>query len=90
MNTDFFRQKKKQRYLILVFVATLVITLIVVWRGVFIKESTPTPFVAVPLKKTIKINTEILTDPRLLELEPFEEIPPLTEGIGRENPFVPY
>ena len=37
-----------------------------------------------------EINWEALSDQRIKELYPFEEIPAFEGEVGRENPFLPY
>ena len=102
----FLQQKNFQKSLVVVFVFIVIITLIIVWQGVFkkqapslIEESTLIP------KKEIKIDFDKLISQDLQNLipfpkiEPFKEIPASTTetgekipgvSIGRENPFLPY
>jgi len=87
----FIEQIKKQKYLILVFIIVISITVIVLWKGFFSKAKPPQAEVLpLPVKK-IEINFEIFKNPLLNELEPIEKIIPET-GVkaGRENPFLPY
>jgi len=94
----FLQQKKFQKSLIFIVVAILVITLVVIWRGFFYKETPPKgeKIILTPEKK-IEINFEVLDNPLLDKLQPFPKIQPFqeispTEGgkVGRENPFIPY
>lgn len=83
-----FRERKKLRYLLFVLGIALVGTIFFVWWGFFAK---PTPLPPPPPPPPeIKINFEVLESPILKEFQPFEEIPPFEEEIGRENPFLPY
>jgi len=43
----------------------------------------------IPEQKKIEINFNVLKDPALKELTPFEEVS-LPKEKGRENPFLPY
>lgn len=97
----FIKQKKTQRNLIIVFALVIIITIIILWQGVFKKESLPFQReVFLPPPKEIKMNFEIFEHPKLKELllfteiEPFKEIPPTEDApgvkVGRENPFVSY
>ena len=43
----------------------------------------------IPEPPKIEINFGVLKNPVLKELQPFEEINPLEERAGRENPFTP-
>jgi len=96
----FLQQKKFQKVLIFVLVALLIITLVVIWRGLFQKE-TPTAgeeIILAPGKK-VEINFGVFDNPLLEKLQPFSQIEPLgekvtgveeSEEIGRENPFLSY
>ena len=102
----FLQQKNFQRKLVLVFIFSVVITLIIVWQGVLKKQSAlPFEESSSILKKEIKIDFNKLISQDMkdlvpfLEIEPFEEIAPseTEEGekipgvsIGRGNPFLPY
>jgi len=90
MAITFFQKRKIQRYLIPVFIGAFLITGIIIWQGFFKKEEPPLPEEVLRPFKKIKINFEILKSLLLEELQPFEEIPPFEEEIGRENPFLPY
>lgn len=99
MAITFLEKRKIQRYYIIIFGIILLVTTLVIWRGFFVKEK---PIfleeVTKPLKK-VEIDFNILENPILKELQPFEEIEPfreviveeeIIEKIGRENPFAPY
>lgn len=89
MAITFLEQKKRQRYLLLIFALITVATLVLLWQGFLLKPK-PLPPPAVLKPPEIKINFEILKNPILKELQPFKEIEPSKEKIGRENPFLPY
>lgn len=82
-----FRQRKTQKYLILALIVIILLILVVIWQGFLLKPKLPPEGLR---PKKIEINFEVLKSPRLEELQPFEEIPPFEEEVGRENPFVPY
>jgi len=93
MEKDFFQEQKKQRYLIIVFIVVTLLIIFVIWRGFFGSKtsSTATTIPTAPFVfKKIQIDMAVLKDPRLAELQPFEEIIPFTETVGRSNPFIPY
>ena len=86
------KQKRKQQYLIFAFVAIIIVTFFVLWKGFFsgegekgkggsVSEASP--------PRQVKINFELLESSAVKELQPFEKVPPLEELEGRENPFVP-
>lgn len=92
--------KKEQRNLILVFIVLILIWVIIIWWG-FFKNKAPVPNEVVPngvvidevvphkeVPKKIRINFEVLRLPILEKLEPFPEIEPFEQEIGRKNPFV--
>jgi hypothetical protein len=99
----FVQRNKKQKTLIFVLVAILIITAAVIWFGFLRKPKSGSeayieqnPEVA---QEEIKIDFSVLKNPLLKELQPFSEIQPLEQGTstggstgskGRENPFLPY
>ncbi len=92
MAITFLEREKIQRYLILVFLAIVLITIFLIWYNFLRKQEfiIVEPEEILILPKKIEIDFGILKSPILEELKPFEEIPPLEEKIGRENPFIPY
>jgi len=89
MAVKFIKQRKKQKYLILIFIAVLLITSFVLWFGFFKKEETSTLTAAIAPRE-IKIDFEVLNNPLLKELKPFIKVFPFEGLVGRENPFLPY
>lgn len=87
----FAKQRKKQKTLILITGLIVGVALVVLWFGYFREEKETLPTIVAPPQK-IKINFEILENPFLKELRPFEKVAPFPfeDGIGRENPFLPY
>ena len=89
MAITFLQQRKKQKRLIFVLLAVIILIFIVVWRGFLVKpKPVLVPIILEPPK--IEINFGVLKGPVLKEFQPFEEIKPFEEEIGRENPFTPY
>lgn len=101
----FVQQNKKQKVLIFILIAALLVTGVVVWQGfsgeqktgqeVFLEENTALS------QDDININFEIFKNPLLKDFQEFSEIEPLNESTttvggvapekrGRENPFLPY
>ena len=90
MATTFPKEKKSKYYLILLLVIIfLLVIFFVVWRIFLAKPATVSPSIVLK-RPEIKINFETLKSPILKELQPFEEIKPFEEDVGRENPFLPY
>lgn len=93
MAVQYIREKKKQRYLLLVFGVVIVVTLAVVWFGflqdkvTFFKAQTPapSPFAS---RNIIQIDFDFLEGSLLKEMDVFNEVSPYEGGIGRENPFI--
>ncbi|MCK4454367.1 hypothetical protein KAU51_03470 [Candidatus Parcubacteria bacterium] len=91
MAINFTGEKQKRlKYLVVILIVLVVVTLFVFSKSFFVKESV-TPSQKVFQLKTVKINFDVLKDPFLEELQVFEEISyPEEMEIGRENPFIPY
>jgi hypothetical protein len=89
MPITFLQQRKKQEILVIVFIL-IVFFILIVWGKSLLKGK---PFTFLPPEfipeEKIKINFEILKDPFLKELQPFEKIFPFEGEEGRENPFLP-
>lgn len=91
MAITFPKERKKQQYLIFVFIG---VVLLVGWLIFYKKPRVsliPPPLAPEP--EIIEIDFGVLQNPILQELEVPEEIPaPEEEGVevGRENPFEPY
>ncbi|PJB99228.1 MAG: hypothetical protein CO077_02850 [Candidatus Nealsonbacteria bacterium CG_4_9_14_0_8_um_filter_35_12] len=88
MPIAFIEPKRRQQYLILLLIVVVLGILFLVWNY-FLAKPLPPVFPPVPPSE-IKINFEILKNPILEKLQPFEKIPPFEEKPGRENPFTPY
>ena len=92
----FLQKEKKQRNLIIVFVAVILIAIVVLWFGVFSEEEPEVEEIPLFPEREIKMDFGILESPELESSRPFSEIEPFEEGtttgqiIGRENPFLPY
>jgi len=81
---------KKQKYLIFVLAAIVIIGVSVVWLN-FLQEPELLPISLLPEEpKKIEINFEILKSQILKELQPFLKIPPFEGEMGRKNPFISY
>lgn len=89
MAIKFIKERKKQKYLILVLGIVVLVTTIVLWQGFFKKEKPISPSVGLQFRP-VRIDFDLLESPVLKELQVFEEIPSFVETKGRENPFLPY
>lgn len=81
-------ERKRQQYLLLILFIILFIGAIWFLYPKFKPTLPSTPQPSKPEKP--EINFELLKNPILKELQPFEEIPPFEEELGRENPFLLY
>jgi hypothetical protein len=86
--TTFIEPKRRKQYLILLLIVIILGILFLAWNYLINKHVPSIPKPTPPPE--IKINFDILKNPLLEELEPFEKIPAFEEKIGRENPFIPY
>jgi hypothetical protein len=92
MAITFLEERKIQKRFIFILGIILLIIVLVIWQGFFVKEEPILPGEIAKPSKKVEINFKILESPILKGLQPFEEIEPIGEEveIGRENPFVPY
>jgi len=91
MPVDFIEKKKKQKYLIFVIGGIILVTLIVLWLGYSNRATDGTveeeeTFI---VRKNIRIRYEVLENPILDVLNPFEKTPDYEGILGRDNPFLP-
>ncbi|MDP3093940.1 MAG: hypothetical protein Q8N16_04300 [bacterium] len=84
----FSENRKKQRYLILIFVVVALLTAGIFWFGVLRKPSPELPAFSLPAKG-VNIDFSVFKKPILKDLELFEEIPNFEGESYRENPFSP-
>jgi len=94
MSVDFVSEKKKQKYLIILFLIIVAISFLILWFG-YLKEKGPVSvpvsmFVHNPYCPEIKIDFSVLRSASLKDLQPFEEFVPFQGEKGRDNPFLPY
>lgn len=90
MPVNFIQERKKQKYLVIVFAIIFIIAGFVLWFGYFRKEKTlPVPVLG-PTAVEVKINFKVLENAFLKESQFFEEAPPFEGEKGRSNPFIPY
>jgi len=93
----FTNQQKKQKYMIWVFVAVLIITLTVIYFG-FLKDKISIGRISIPVFGqdvgntaigNININFNMLDRKEFKELTPFDDAVPFSGKVGREEPFKP-
>lgn len=91
MAITFLQQRKKQKYLLPILAVLILVTGIVLWGGLFTENGALlTPALPRRLIKEAEINFQVLENPVLEKLQPFEKIPPFLEEVGRGNPFLPF
>ncbi|MBU1045555.1 hypothetical protein KJ616_00335 [Patescibacteria group bacterium] len=85
----FYQKKKKEIYIAIAGLALIVILIFVLVKikggGFGVKESIS----SIPAVKEVKIDFQKLEEEIWNDLQPFNPISPLSEGIGRDNPFAP-
>ncbi len=86
----YIKQRKIQKILIPVFIIALLVITFIVWQGFFKEKKETLPGGFTLPRREIKIDFDFLKSPFLEKLQPFSEIEPFEEEIGRENPFIPY
>lgn len=92
----FKKEERKQKYLILVFIMVIGLTLTVLFSNKIFKKRIVSPLQVYKSPPEIEINWNLLQDSRLEKLQLPEKIFPIQpteyieEKIGRENPFAPY
>jgi hypothetical protein len=90
MATNFSEKNNKQKYLIILLAAVVLVTLFILRKDIFKKFSISQPVLEVFLAKNIPINFEVLKNPIIKELQPVFKIGPFEGVLGRENPFISY
>jgi len=94
MEQNFLQEKKKQKNLIYILLALVLITVVVVWKGLGgrAEETTITEENFVPQREEIVLDFSVFNNPFLEEATFFPVIQPLAEGVktGRGNPFLSF
>ena len=90
MANEFKKQKQKQKYLLGVVGLIMLTVVAVLYFGFFREKSDTVEIAPVSLIKEINIDFNVLENPFLEKMRPFEKIPEYEGEIGRENPFLPY
>jgi len=88
MAITFGPHREKEKRMLLIAIIAMAIGGIII--GVILSRKSAPLFLEVSKPRAPEINWETLSDPRLEKLQPLKEIPPFTEEVGRENPFLPY
>lgn len=86
-----FQKKINYNYYITIFLITLLILagLYFLFKY-FIEEFITAVPPEEPIKPEVEINFQVLENPDIKTLIPFQETEPFEENIGRENPFILY
>ena len=92
MAITIIQERKKQRYLTLIFALIIFAILAVVWLGFSRRQGVSPPQVSgtVYILPEANIDWQMLEDIRRSSLQPLEEISAFEGQFGRENPFSPY
>lgn len=92
MAITFIKERKKQKYLVWIFVVVIAGILAVFLFGSLRDKNIFQAFKPPALQPLpdITISFDFLKSEALKTLKPFEEIAPLREASGRQNPFLPY
>jgi len=91
MAITFLQERKRQKYLLPILVVLILVIGLVLWGGFFTERGAPlAPLLPERLIEEAEINFQVLENPVLEKLQPFEKIPPFLEEVGRESPFLPF
>lgn len=90
MSADFIKERKKQKYLIVISGLVVLAAVFVLWFGYFREPEVSFEIVPIVTVKEITVDFSIFEHPFLQEFSLFEDVPPFQEERGRENPFLPY
>jgi len=93
MALSFARERKRQNYMIAVFVVALLIIGVVIYQNFFRKQGiVVVPIIAEPAVRKAEIDFNALENPILSELQMFNVImlaPEVESSVGKPNPFLP-
>jgi len=89
MAINFIQKKKIQQLLIPILGIVIFITAAVVWWGFFTTNNSTGQGAFLPARR-VQINTSILSDPLLEKLDEPRTKTQIPDGIGRENPLLPF
>ena len=90
MTISFIEEKKKQKYLIWIALAVILITLSVLWFGFFKSENIVDFDNNLVLIKEIDIDFNLLNSDTFAKFKVFNKTKVFEGSVGRSNPFLPY
>lgn len=93
MAITFLEKRKRLRYLFPILAFVVLITIIVLWKGFFIKKEGSNQITPESLNqpaKKVEINLETLRNPLLEEFQPFGKVESFEGEVGRQNPFISF
>ncbi len=90
MATDFQKQKKKQKYLLIAGIVIILITAGILYFSFFRTGNVEVKPIQAELIREITIKTTIFEDPFFNQNKGYIIIPEFEGKFGRENPFTPY
>lgn len=94
---SYLTQQKKQKIMMWIFIAVLVITAAIIYFG-FLKDKIKIGGVSIPvfnsetaniISENINVDFDVLDKKELKNLIPFEDAFPFKGKVGREEPFKP-
>lgn len=89
MVINLIEKKKQARYVKLILILVAVTICIVLWQT--LSKGGASPSYAPPVvSQKINIDWQILENPEIEALQPFDSIEPFEGEAGRDNPFIPY
>tara|TARA_Y100000310_G_scaffold245218_1_gene250166 strand:+ start:459 stop:731 length:273 start_codon:yes stop_codon:yes gene_type:complete len=88
MAITFLQKKKIHRLLILVLLGVVLVTAAVLWWGFFVIDPV-LPEGSVPELRRVEVDTSILANPVLEELDEPRAKTQIPSDVGRDNPFLP-
>jgi len=90
MPISFSEKENRQKYLAILLIVIVSITLFVLRKNIFKTSSPGLPAAEVFQPQKIEINFEVLKNSKLKELQPPKEASPFVGKAGRANPFISY
>jgi len=89
MAVDFIEKKRKQKYLTYVVFGIAIITGLILWFGYFKEPGEEAGSEPVSIStRDVKIDYQVLENPFLKSLTPFEKTPEYEGDLGRIDPFL--
>lgn len=90
MAITFQEQRNRQHYFIIAVLGIVVLTIIILWRGFFVKPSQETSGIISSQAPHLSIDFGVFDTPSFKDVAAARDPVQPPQEVGRQNPFIPF